>query len=111
MQYNLHKLKIVTDIFRKYSLLILIMAPLFISATTFQHAVDLQNFIPDSQATSSTPVAPVTDILEEISTEDDIHSLLFIINQPCTIWAVSGYVIKPSISLNKVVPTPPPDIV
>jgi hypothetical protein len=110
MQYNLHKSKIVTDIFRKYSLLILLMAPLFIAATTIQHAVDLQNFIPESQATSSAPAAPASDILEEISTEDDIHSLIFMIKQPCTSWSRSGYIIKHSITLNKVVPTPPPDL-
>lgn len=98
-------------VFKKYTVLILLMGPLFIAATTFQHAVDLQNFQPDSQTAANAPAVPSSDILEEISTEDDIHSLHFVVSQPKTSRSTSTFLIKKSITLNTVVPTPPPDIV
>jgi len=100
----------VTNFFIKYHFLIILVVPLFIAATTLQHSIDLQNFLPADQPATSIPVIPGGEVLDEISSEDDIHSHHVIISHPIILWSDSDYLIQEVSSLNKIVPTPPPDL-
>lgn len=79
-------------------------------ASTLQHSIDLQNFLPTDQTSTNIPAVPGSEALDEISSEDDIHSLHLIVSQPKTFWSNSDYLLKEVITLNQIVPTPPPDI-
>ncbi len=80
------------------------------AGTTIQHSLDMQNFLPTDQTSTSVPANPVSDVLEEISSEDDIHSIHVILSYPIIIWSDSDYLFKEFNTLNKIVPTPPPDL-
>lgn len=84
--------------------------PLFLAASTMQHAIDLQNFLPADQPATSTPAFPGAEVLEEISTEDDIHSLLLFFSQPKFLLSNPDFLLSEVNVLNKIVPTPPPDL-
>lgn len=99
------------DFFRKYKFVIILIVPLFMAGTTIQHSLDMQNFLPTDQTTTSTPLNPFSDVLEEISSEDDIHSIHVILSYPVTFWTDSDYLYKEVNTLDQIVPTPPPDFV
>jgi hypothetical protein len=99
----------VAENIRKYHSFILLVIPLFIMVSTSQHAIDLQNFFPADHPAASAPALPAAEVLEEISSEDDIHSILVVNSQPQFFLPDTGYLIKDVNFLNQIVPTPPPD--
>jgi len=101
----------VANFFRKYKFLVVLVVPLFIASSTIQHSLDMQYFQTAEQTTTNVPVNHATDVLEEISSEDDIHSFHMIINYPITFWTDSDYLFKEVNTLDQIVPTPPPDII
>ena len=98
------------DFFRKYRFLIILAVPLFIGATTMQHTPDLQNFLPVDQTSANTLANPAGEVLEEISSEDDIHSCYLMKSHPEVICLENEYIPKEANTLNQIVPTPPPDL-
>jgi len=106
-----HSKESLVDFFRKYSFLIILAVPLFIGATTMQHTLDLQNFLPIDQASANTHANPAGEVLEEISSEDDIHSLYLMKSHSEVFCLENEYIPKETNTLNQIVPTPPPDII
>lgn len=85
------------------------MIPLFLVVSTIHHTFDVQIFLPETQTTTTVPVLPGAEILEEISFEDEIHSLLLIFNMPEFLLSTFDFLFTEINVLNKIVPTPPPD--
>jgi len=101
----------VADYFRKYKILVVLVVPLFMASSTIQHSLDMQNFLTAEQTTTNVPVNHANDVLEEISSEDDIHSFHLIVSYPITFWTDSDYLFKEVNTLDQIVPTPPPDLI
>ncbi|WP_340104221.1 hypothetical protein [Rhodohalobacter sp. 8-1] len=93
--------------FRTYSSLIILAVPIFFFGTTVQHSVDLDTWLPVEQTSSAGN--SFAEVLEELSSEDDIHSTLLPSLFTLNGISDSNYLKKEYAKINRSVPTPPPD--
>jgi len=98
---------ILINIYRTYHWLIIFALPIFFLGTTVQHSIDLDTWFPVEQTSNAGGSA--SEVLEDLSAEDDIHSNLSQYFLPSNRPLETIQLIFTAINGDKPVPTPPPD--
>jgi hypothetical protein len=99
--------KILINTARTYHLLIIIALPIFFLGTMVQHSIDLDTWFPVEQITNAGGSA--SEVLEDRSSEDDIHSNLSHYLLPGNRPIETIHLLFSAIISVQSVPTPPPD--
>lgn len=94
--------------FRTYYQLLLFAVPIIIGSLLVQHAVNLECYFPIQQ--TQTAGAHSIEVLEETSSEDQVHSIAYASQPFNVIYSDSPYSSRYVRMIEQPVPTPPPDL-
>ena len=103
----LHKSMLVNS-FRTYYRLLIFAIPLMLGSLLMQHTINLECFYPVQQ--TQTTGAHSVEVLEETSSEDQVHSIAYASQLFDFIYSDSLYVSNYVRIIERPVPTPPPDL-
>lgn len=94
--------------FRTYYRLLIFAIPLMLGSLLMQHTINLECFYPVQQ--TQTTGAHSVEVLEETSSEDQVHSITYASQLFDFIYSDSLYVSNYVRIIERPVPTPPPDL-
>ncbi|PWN06278.1 hypothetical protein [Rhodohalobacter mucosus] len=99
-------------LFRKYGFVLMLLVPLLLGIS-IQHTLDSEHFAPApvEQSQSDNLVNTLSETVEELSKEDDVHIRNTSFQPQAVPYSSGAFFTDPRARTVVVVPTPPPDLV